>query len=191
MIGGLQGENGDLDIKYLKQKNLKMSVVNIGKHSREFRNVKDTISQPKADFATILLWFRSPWNWPLAWCDRLPMALTPSFQLRIAYCLKHWIFDFPSIEMTYSIHNLRSRKCSKSGWQFLSSWMLHVRFLSLLSLLAFMICLWQRTIKLQRFGSSCFWAFHCFAMDSKELSSISDCFGDQITNKNTKTYTIW
>ena len=28
-------------------------------------------------------------------------------------------------------------------------------------------------------------------MDSKEPSSISDCFGDQFTNKNTKTYTIW
>ena len=28
-------------------------------------------------------------------------------------------------------------------------------------------------------------------MDSKELSSISNCFGDQITNKHTKTYTIW
>ena len=28
-------------------------------------------------------------------------------------------------------------------------------------------------------------------MDSKKLSSISDCFGDQITNKNTKTYTLW
>ena len=28
-------------------------------------------------------------------------------------------------------------------------------------------------------------------MDSIELSSILDCFGDQITNKNTKTYTIW
>ena len=28
-------------------------------------------------------------------------------------------------------------------------------------------------------------------MDSKEFSSILDCFGDQITNKNTKTYTIW
>ena len=28
-------------------------------------------------------------------------------------------------------------------------------------------------------------------MDSKELSSISDFFGDQITIKNTKTYTIW
>ena len=36
MIGGLQGDNGDLDIKYLKQKNLKMSVANIGKHSGEF-----------------------------------------------------------------------------------------------------------------------------------------------------------
>ena len=31
MISGLQGEFGDLDIKYLKQKNLKMSVANIGK----------------------------------------------------------------------------------------------------------------------------------------------------------------
>ena len=76
-------------------------------------------------------------------------------------------------------------------WQWLSSRMLHGRFLSLLPLLAFRICLWQRTIKLQSFGSSCFWAFHCFSMDFKELSSISDCFGDQITNKNTKAYTIW
>ena len=31
MIGGLQGEFGDLDIKYLKQKYLKMSVGHIGK----------------------------------------------------------------------------------------------------------------------------------------------------------------
>ena len=28
-------------------------------------------------------------------------------------------------------------------------------------------------------------------MDSIELSSILDCFGDQITIKNTKTYIIW
>ena len=34
-------------------------------------------------------------------------------------------------------------------------------------------------------------SFNCFAMDSIELSSILDCFGDQITKKNTKTYTIW
>ena len=31
MIGGLQGDFEDLDIKYLKQKNLKMSVAHIGK----------------------------------------------------------------------------------------------------------------------------------------------------------------
>ena len=31
MIGGLQGEFGDLDIKYLKQKNLKMLVAHIEK----------------------------------------------------------------------------------------------------------------------------------------------------------------
>ena len=62
---------------------------------------------------------------------------------------------------------------------------------SLLSLLAFMISLWQRTLKLQSFGSSCFWVFHCFAMDSKELSSISDCFGDQKAIKTPKLNIIW
>ena len=64
MIGGLQGENGDLDIKYLKQKNLKMSVATIGKLQEKFRrrtkwlrNFADEqdgceiISQPKADFS--------------------------------------------------------------------------------------------------------------------------------------------
>ena len=44
---------------------------------------------------------------------------------------------------------------------------------------------------LQSFGSSCFWAFHCFAMDSKELSSILDCFGDQKAIKTPKLNTIW
>ena len=41
MIGGLQGENEDLDIKYLKQKNLKMSVVNIGKLQENFVGMQD------------------------------------------------------------------------------------------------------------------------------------------------------
>ena len=54
-----------------------------------------------------------------------------------------------------------------------------------------MICLWKRTTKLQSLGSSCKWASNCFAMDSIELSLILDCFGDQITIKSTKTYTIW
>ena len=114
-----------------------------------FRNLKDTISQPSSCDFSAKGWFHSPQNWPLAWCDRLPMALTPSFQLRIVHHLMRWITDFSSFKMTYSMHKLSSRKCSKSGWKLLSSWMLHVRFLSLLCLIAFMICLWQRTIKLQ------------------------------------------
>ena len=119
------------------------------------------------------------------------MAITSSFQLRFKSCLKRWIDDFPSFETTYSIYELDSKKCSKCVQQLLSSWILHVRFVSLFSLLALMICFWQRTIKLQSLGFSCKWASNCFAMDSKELSSILDCFGDQNTIKNTKTYTIW
>ena len=60
MIGGLQGENGDLDIKYLKKKKSK----NVGrkylealrrisqacKMAAKFCKLKDTISQPKVDF---------------------------------------------------------------------------------------------------------------------------------------------
>ena len=38
---------------------------------------------------------------PLAWSDFLAMAVTPSFQLRIAHRLKHWIFDFLIFEMVY------------------------------------------------------------------------------------------
>ena len=49
MIGGLQGEFGDLDIKYLKQKNLKMSVANIEKLQENFAAVQEgcEISQQK------------------------------------------------------------------------------------------------------------------------------------------------
>ena len=64
----------------------------------KFHNLKDTISLPKADFAAITLWFRSLRNWPLAWCDRLPMALTFSFQFRIIDRLKRWIANFPSFK---------------------------------------------------------------------------------------------
>ena len=85
------------------------------------------------NFTAITLWFRSLRNWPSAWCDRLPMALTSSFQLRFMHHLKRWIDDFTSFETTYSMHQMGSIKCSKSVQQSLSSWILHVRFLSLLS----------------------------------------------------------
>ena len=92
------------------------------KRAVKFRSMKDTISQPKADFAALQ-------NLPSAWSDRLPMAVTPLFQLRIAHYLKHWIANFPIFETTYSMHKLSSRKHSKSDWQWLSSGMLHGRFL--------------------------------------------------------------
>ena len=139
-------------------------------------------------------WFRSDHlvisqlrNWPSTWCDWLPMAITSSFQLQFMYHLKRWIADFPSFETTYSMHEMDSIKCSKCVQLMLSSWILHVRFLFLFLLLTFMICFWQRTIKLQRLGSSCKWASNCFAMDSTKLSSILDWFDDQNTFKNTKT----
>ena len=73
----------------------KMSVANIWKQSGEFRrrtkwlrNFADEqdgceiISQPKADFAALR-------NWPSAWSDLLPMALTSLFQLGFTNHLKH------------------------------------------------------------------------------------------------------
>ena len=62
MICGLQGENGDLNNKYLKKKNLKESVANIWEHTdgfrslehvlRKIRKLKVSISQEKVNFAT-------------------------------------------------------------------------------------------------------------------------------------------
>ena len=65
-----------------KAKNLKMSIANIRKlqekfHSKrtaKFRSKRTTFSQPKVDFAVVQ-------NFPSAWSDRLPIAVTPSFQL--------------------------------------------------------------------------------------------------------------
>nr|CAN76653.1 hypothetical protein VITISV_035880 [Vitis vinifera] len=66
-------------------------------------------SQQKGDFAALCKML------PSALSDWLPLAATSSFQLRIVYRLKHWIVDFLSFEMVYSMHQLESRKCSKSG----------------------------------------------------------------------------
>ena len=42
-------------------------------------------------------------NLPSTWSDLLVMAVTPSFQLRIVHHLKHWIVDFLSFKMIYSM----------------------------------------------------------------------------------------
>ena len=138
-----------------KAKYLKMSIANIGKLQEKFRcivkNGCEIISQPKANFAAVQ-------KFPLALSDLLEMAVTPSFQLRIVRRLKHWIIDFLRFETTYSMYKLDFRKCSKSGLHdcHLECFMLDF---SLLPLLAFRICLWQRTLKLQSFGSSFFLSF--------------------------------
>ena len=111
-----------------EEKYQKISVTNIWKHSGRFRRR----ARWQQNFVA-KGWFRSLRNWPSTWCDWLPMALTSSFQLRFAHRLKRWIADFPSFETTYSMHQMDSRKCSKSVKQLMSSWILHVRFLSLLS----------------------------------------------------------
>ena len=87
-----------------------MSVATIGKLQENFAGVQNgcEISQPKADFAALR-------NWPSAWSDLLPMALTSSFQLRFTNRLKHWIVDSLIFEMTYSMYKLDFKKCSKSG----------------------------------------------------------------------------
>ena len=67
-----------------------MSVANIRKLQENFAAVQDgcEISQHEGHHFAAKGWFRSPRNWPSAWCDQLPMALTPSFQLRIMHRLK-------------------------------------------------------------------------------------------------------
>ena len=147
MIGGLQGEFGDLDIKYLKQNiskcrsqisgNFRRNSVALCKMAAKSFRSKMVISQP----CKIL---------PSTWSDRLPMTVTPSFQLRIMNRLKHWIFDFLSFETTYNMSKLDSRKCSKSVWHDCHQECFMADF-SLLPLRAFRICLWKRTSKLRFF----------------------------------------
>ena len=88
-------------------------VTYIGKLQKEFHSTVqkgcEIISQQKGDFAALCKIL------PSAWSDLLAMAVTPSFQLRIAYRLKHWIVDFLRFKTTYSIYKLDFRKCSKSG----------------------------------------------------------------------------
>ena len=56
MVGGLQGENGDLDIKKSKEKYLTMSVATIRKlqeNTRALCKIAVKFSQQKADFAAV------------------------------------------------------------------------------------------------------------------------------------------
>ena len=109
MIGGLQREFGDLDIKYLKKKISKCWLQISGSFGRNSR------ARGLRNFTAKEHHFHSPRliSQPCKICLQLG---APSFQLWIAHRLNHWIVDFLKFETTYSMHKLNSRKCSKSGW---------------------------------------------------------------------------
>ena len=93
-------------------------------------------------------------SWLSACSVRLPMAVTPSFQLRIAHCLKNWIVDFLSFEMVYRMYKMDFRKCSKSAKEDCSCCPLFssLCFSSLFcAFLAYFERLWKRAMELQSF----------------------------------------
>ena len=59
------------------------------------------------------------------------------------------------------------------------------------SFLAYFERLWQRAMKLQSLVLHEFELPKSLPWTIYSSPSFLDCFGDQITNKNTKTYTIW
>ena len=69
-----------------------------------------------------------------SWCSCLQTTITSSFQLQFVYRWKRWTSDLSRFETTYSMYQKDSRKYSKYVQQFLSSWILHIRFLCFSSL---------------------------------------------------------
>ena len=124
----------------------------------------------------------------------LAMAVTSSFQLRIAYRLKHWIVDFLRFEMVYSMHQLNFRKCSKSAQEDYNycSLFSSLCFSSLhCSFLAYFERLWQRAMELQSFVLHEFEIPKALPWTIYSSPSFLDCFGDQKVIKTPKLNTIW
>ena len=136
----------------------------------------ESISQQRDNIFAAQGWFRSRAKIPSTWSDLLAMAVTPSFQLRIVHHLKHWIFNFISFEMTYRMHKLNSRKCSKSGWHDWYQECFMADF-SLLPLLAYFERLWQRAMELQSLVLHEFELLKALPWTIYSSLSFLDCFG--------------
>ena len=130
---------------------LKMLVANIWKHSGAFR--KRTRWLRKG-------WFRSAakLTFSLMWLASNGSNFSISTSIHVPFeVLDCWL-----PETTYGMHQLDSRKCSKSSWHDYHQECFMTDF-SLLPLLAFRICLWQRTSNLWFFMSLSFpLLFHGF-----------------------------
>ena len=138
MIGGLQGEFGDLDIKYLKQNiskcrsqisgSFRRTPRHCAKWLQNFRSKRTTFSQLKVDFAAVQ---HSAFSLEWSACNGCNSFIsTPN-----CAPFKHWIVDFLIFEKKYSMHKFDFRKCSKSGWhdchQEYASWQISLCFFSL------------------------------------------------------------
>ena len=194
MIGGLQGEFGDLDIKYLKQniskfqsdisgsfrrtprhcaeKYLKMSVG----HIEKLQDNTVALYENGCETLRVSAIRGSGYVWP----GKLKRPLLPSG-------IKRRMRNIRMECRQSKIPNVRhpGGMCDATahvsppfdGVSGRIPYSLHSGF--------------AYGKGLQSFGSFCFWAFHFFTMDSKELSSISDCFGDKKAIKTPKLDKIW
>ena len=89
MIGGLQGEEWKFIQKYPKEKISCGVDRNRGKFAPR-KGVCEMVCEWCASFAHL-------------WSSCLTNAISSSFQLQIVHGLKHWILDFLSFEMVYSM----------------------------------------------------------------------------------------
>ena len=65
------------------------------------------------DFEFISWISKSFWNDLSALCSCLQFAITSSFQLQFAHCLKFWTPKFPRFKMIYSMYKIEFGKYSK------------------------------------------------------------------------------
>ena len=131
-------------------------------------------------------------NFRSAWCDCLQMAITSSFQLRFAHCLKRWTPDFPRFKTIYSVYKMDSRKFSKCVLQLLSSWISSC----LIPLFVFPPCildlLLAKDYKAPKLGFFMQMSFHllCHGL-YKDLPHLRLLWWSKSYKKTPKLNTIW
>ena len=174
MIGGLQGDFGDLDNKYLK-----MSVENIRKLQE---NITALYTGRKILRVSVIrgsghVWPKKLKHPPLPSGVRRRMWNIRSEDPVMSDRRKFWMWDIRrrwNVGQTEFYPDMLSRSLTKVSKP---CYVIPPACYSPCSA-ALLWCVWTPCPDI-------------FAMDSKELSSISDCFGDQKAIKTPKLNTIW